>query len=79
MKKIEFEALAKAGALNSVTIYETTLGKYELWAYPDGIYSGSNIFKTALGETRIWSSLDVLVKFIRSMGYLQMITFDVKS
>jgi hypothetical protein len=77
MKKIEFETLAKVGALAGVSIYETTPGKYELWAYPEGTYEGSNTFKTALGETRIWSSLDVLVKFIRTMGYYNTIQLDM--
>lgn len=76
MKKIEFETLAAAGALDTVTIYESAPGKYQLFAYPEGRYDGSNDFKTALGETRIWSSLDVLLKFIRSMGYQSMVQID---
>lgn len=76
MKKIEFETLAAAGSLGSVTIYESSPGKYQLFAYPEGRYDGSNDFKTALGETRIWSSLDVLFKFIRAMGYRGLVTLD---
>lgn len=70
MKKIEFETLAVVGALESVVIFESVPGEgYELWAYPLSSACESNRFKTAKGETRIWASLDVLVKFIRSMGY----------
>lgn len=78
MKKIQFETLAVAGALASVCIYETQDG-YQLWAYPEGTPDSdfeSCIFKTAKGETRIWSSLDVLVKFIRAMGHHGLITLD---
>lgn len=77
MKKIEFETLAAAGALESVVIFQTVASSgYELWVYPRGAYHDSNIFKTAKGETRTWSSLDVLVKFIRSMGYSQAVMLD---
>ncbi len=75
MKKIEFETLASAGALESVVIFGTPAG-YELWSYPRCAYHDSNAFKTAKGETRIWSSLDVLVKFIRSMGYVGVTNLD---
>ena len=79
MKKIEFETLAAAGALDSVVIFEPVPGAgYELWAYPLSAYQESNIFKTAKGDSRIWASLDVLVKFIRSMGYHSSITLDAK-
>lgn len=83
MKKIQFETLAAAGALESVCIYGVP-GGYELWAYPaagDGPHTADskiNVFKTAKGETRLWSSLDVLVKFVRSMGHRGLITLDVK-
>ncbi len=78
MKKIEFETLAAAGALAEVVIFQHVASSgYELWAYPENTYGGeSNIFKTAKGETRVWSSLDVLVKFIRSMGYPGLIKLD---
>jgi hypothetical protein len=80
MKKIQFETLAAAGAMESVCIYEVEEG-YQLWAYPESSPDfradfESCIFKTAKGETRIWSSLDVLVKFVRSMGYRGLITLD---
>lgn len=79
MKKIEFETLAAAGALESVVIFESVPGVgYQLWVYPRSAYQESNIFKTAKGETRIWASLDVLVKFIRSMGYPGVINLDTK-
>lgn len=77
MKKIEFETLAAAGVLAEVVIfYSVASSGYELWAYPENPYTESNIFKTAKGEDRIWSSLDVLVKFIRSMGYSGPIKLD---
>ena len=77
MKKIEFETLAAAGALESVVIFESAPGAgYELWAYPFSGACESNRFKTAKGETRIWASLDVLAKFIRSMGYAGSIKLD---
>lgn len=80
MKKIQFETLAAAGALSSVCIYEVQEG-YQLWAYPESSPDfrpdfESCLFKTAKGETRIWSSLDVLVKFVRSMGHHGLITLD---
>lgn len=79
MKKIEFETFAAAGALESIVIFEPVPGAgYELWAYPRSAYRESNIFKTAKGETRVWSSLDVLVKFIRLMGYSGQIKLDTK-
>lgn len=76
MKKIEFETFAKAGALARVTIYEIGQSKFQLLAYPECRYEGSNTFKTALGEDRVWSSLDVLFKFIRAMGYSNMVEID---
>lgn len=77
MKKIEFETLAGAGALAEVVIFQKVASSgYELWAYPENTYGESNIFKTAKGETRVWSSLDVLLKFIRSMGYPGIIKLD---
>lgn len=79
MKKIEFETLAAAGALENVVIFEPVSGAgYELYAYPRSPYQDSNVFKTAKGETRIWASLDVLVKFIRAMGYAQTVQLDTK-
>lgn len=78
MKKIEFETLAAAGALESVVVFDTGAG-YELWAYPRSAYHDSNVFKTAKGETRLWSSLDVLVKFIRSMGYAGVTNLDTRA
>ena len=80
MKKIQFETLAAAGALANVCIYAVPEG-YQLWAYPEGTPDSdfeSCVFKTAKGETRLWSSLDVLVKFVRSMGHRGLITLDVK-
>ena len=80
MKKIEFETLAAAGALESVVIFEPVPGAgYQLWAYPRSAYHDSNVFKTAKGESRTWSSLDVLVKFIRTMGYAQAVRLDTKA
>lgn len=77
MKKIEFETLASAGALENVVIFQSSPGEgYELWAYPFSAACESNRFKTAKGETRIWASLDVLVKFIRSMGYFGSVKLD---
>jgi hypothetical protein len=81
MKKIEFETLAAAGALADVVIFQFVASSgYELWAYRENTYGREeNLFKTAKGETRVWSSLDVLVKFIRSMGYHGLIKLDTVS
>lgn len=79
MKKIEFETLAAAGALESVVIFQHVASAgYELWVYPRGAYHESNVFKTAKGESRTWTSLDVLVKFVRSMGFQGAVTLDTK-
>lgn len=81
MKKIEFETLAAAGAIDSVVIYEPADFEskltYELWTYSES-FKGSNVFVTAKGEPRKWASLDVLVKFIREMGYGGIITLDMR-
>ena len=69
MKKIQFEVLAKAGKLKTVRAHECAEGKYQLWAFPEGEAEWVKEFKTARGETRIWANLDVLLKFVKDMGY----------
>jgi len=77
MKKIEFETLAAANAIDSVAIFEREAESgYQLWVYPRGAYSGKNTLETAKGEARTWASLDVLVRYVKTMGYRGPITLD---
>ena len=77
MEKIEFETFASANAIESVVAFEVAEGEgYQLWTYPRAHYVGFNTFKTAKGETRIWASLDTLVRFVRGMGYSDQIKVD---
>lgn len=77
MDKKTFEALARAGSIQSVRLYLVDGGGFELWAYPhDGYKIESNRFKTAKRQVRIFASLDTAFAFVRSMGYSGQIVID---